>query len=126
MKTYSVLYAADVPHYATFEVQADTAEAAILAAKASINAGDVVLADPDWDNTILERIVHIEDEAGKEVANDVALDNKTLLTGSAVRDAIQYALECLGSFKADWIATHGLKPAAERLEAAYAELGGAA
>jgi hypothetical protein len=126
MKTYSVLYAADVPHCATFEVQAGTADAATVAAVASITAGDVLLADPDWDNTILERIVHIEDEAGKAVANDVPLDNRTLITGSAVRDAIQYALECLASFKTDWIASHGLKPAVEKLEAAYAELRGAA
>ena len=124
MKTYTVLYAADVPHYATFEVQADTAEVAILAAKASINAGDVVLADPDWNNTILDRIVHIENETGKSVVNDVPLDNKTLLTGSAVCDDIQYALECFHAFKADWSANNGLAVVVEKLEAAYAELGG--
>jgi len=126
MKTYTVLYAADVPHYATFEVQADTADAAILVAKVSIKAGDVLLADPDWDNTILERIVHIEDETGREVANDVALDNKTLITGYAVRDAIQYALECLHVFKTDWLANNGLAVVVEKLEAAYAEMRGAA
>jgi hypothetical protein len=56
----------------------------------------------------------------------VAPKDRTLITGSAVRDAIQYALECLGSFKADWIASHGLKPVVEKLEVAYAELGDAA
>jgi|HubBroStandDraft_6_1064221.scaffolds.fasta_scaffold2231359_1 hypothetical protein len=126
MKAYSVLYAADVPHYATFEIQAATTEDAILAAKAHIATPDVTLGDPDWDNTILQRIVHIEDDAGNAVANDISIDGQLLLVDSQIRDAIQYALECLSNFKADWLANHGLKAAVEKLEAAYTLAGGVA
>jgi hypothetical protein len=83
MKTYTVLYAADVPHYATFEVQAVTAEDAIRAAKTYIKGPDVFLQDPDWDNTILQRIVHIEDASGIAVANDIPLDNYVLQGGAS-------------------------------------------
>lgn len=58
--------------------------------------------------------------------NGISLDNTLLLTGSDVRDAIQYALECLGNFKSDWLASHGLSVVVEKLEVAYAEVGGAA
>jgi len=33
-------------------------------------------------------------------------------------------MECLGNFKADWLANHGLTVVVERLELAYAEVGG--
>jgi len=81
MKTYSVLYAADVPHYATFEVEAADTEAAIVAAKAHISSRDVNLCDPDRNNPILQRIVHIEDDTGNTVATDIELDRYSLRTG---------------------------------------------
>ena len=80
MQTYSVLYAADIPHYVTFEVQAANTEEALIAAKAKINTGDLLLQDPDWDLSILERIVRIEDENGNTIINDVPLDNYRLQT----------------------------------------------
>jgi len=78
MKTYTVLYASDVPHYASFEVEARSPREAITAAKTKINAGDVLVEDPDWEGCILKRIVHIEDDAGNSVANDIPLDDYRL------------------------------------------------
>jgi hypothetical protein len=83
MKTYTVLYAADIPHYATFEVQAANTEEAIIAAKTNIDTGDVLLGDPDWDGSILQRIIHIEDANGIAVANDIPLDKYVLQGGAA-------------------------------------------
>jgi hypothetical protein len=85
MKTYTVLYAADIPHYATFEVQATSTEEAILAAKAQIDYGKVFLEDPDWDGSILERIINIEDDTGGIVAHDIPLDGLSLLNGDHSR-----------------------------------------
>jgi hypothetical protein len=126
MKTYSVLYAEDVPNYAIAEMEAEDDRAAIGIAKQFHATGDLAFGDADWENPILRRIVHIEDADGNIVASDIQLDNYTLLTDCKVRDAIQYVLECLSNFKADWLAAHGLKVAFETLESAYAELGGAA
>jgi len=96
MKTYSVLYAEDVPHYAAVEIQADDTEHAITAARAR-HTGDLDFDSPDWENPILRRIVSIEDANCIGVAGDIPLDGQQLLTDSKVRDAIQNALECLGS-----------------------------
>jgi hypothetical protein len=125
MKTYIVLYAEDVPHYCTVEIQAAGHDDAINAAKAR-HTGDLDFDDPDWENPILRRIVNIQDSNYVDIANDIPLDGHQLLIGSTVRDAIQYALECLGNFKVDWLANHGLGIAVEKLAAANAELGGAA
>jgi hypothetical protein len=123
MKTYTVLYAEDVPHYTSVEIQAASQDEAINAAKAR-HTGDLAFDDPDWENPILRRIVHIQDSNCVDIANDISLDGYQLLTGSTVADAIQYALQCLGNFKPDWLANHGLTVIVETLEAAYIELGG--
>ena len=124
MKTYSILYAEDVPTYGTVEITAESDDAAIAQAR-EMDFGDVQLG-PEWNNTFCKRIVHIEDETGKTLVNGIPLDRSILLTGSEVRDAIQYALECLTSFKSDWLSNHGLNIAVEKLLGAYTELGGAA
>ena len=74
MKTYSVLYAEDVPHYGTAEIEAENDAEAIAKAK----AGTFETDDPDWNNTICKRIVRIEDPEGKLIAVDVALDDYML------------------------------------------------
>jgi hypothetical protein len=126
MKPYSVLYAEDVPNYCTAEIEAENDQDVLNKAKTHANTGDLEFNDPDWSNPILRRIVHILDGNSVAVAQDISLDGHHLLTDSKVRDAVRYALECLGSFKADWLTNHGLNVAVEKLEAAYAELGGAA
>ena len=124
MKTYSILYAEDVPSYGTVEITAETDEDAIAQAK-EMDFGDVQL-DPEWNNAVCKRIVHIEDHTGKTLINGISLDNTILLNGSNVSDAIQYALESLNVFKPDWLVNHGLGVVIEKLQAAYIEVGGAA
>ena len=79
MKTYSVLYAEDVPHYATFEIEADDDGEALERSK-SHDYGDAAL-EAEWNNPVCKRIVHIEDPEGKIVGNDIALDNTFLRDG---------------------------------------------
>lgn len=73
MKTYSVLFAEDVPHYATAEIKA-ASDADVLAAAADADFDELFL-EPAWENACCRRIVHIADESGKILAADVALDN---------------------------------------------------
>jgi hypothetical protein len=55
MKTYSILYAEDVPGYGTVEVTAENDEAGISQAK-ELDFGDIQL-DPEWNNGACKRIV---------------------------------------------------------------------
>lgn len=73
MKTYTVLYAEEVPHYGIDTIEATDDTAAIVLAKAQPLTG--ITLDPDYENAICKRIVHIEDAAGNIIATDIALDN---------------------------------------------------
>jgi hypothetical protein len=88
MKIYSVLYAEDVPHYGTAEIEAETDTEAIAKAK----AGPFETDDPDWNNTVCRRIVHIEGPAGI-IAEDVPLDPCTLIYGEDKRQLSESAPE---------------------------------
>ncbi len=79
MKTYTVLYAEDVPHYGSMEIEAKNDAQAIAKAKA-ISEEDLgnTTIDPDHDNSVCKRIVHIQDAAGNNVAHDVRLDGYNL------------------------------------------------
>lgn len=79
MKTYTVLYAEDVPHYGTAEITAANPEEAIAAAK-RLDVSEQC-TDPDWSNSACRRIVHIEDPDGNTFAEGVALDNCFLRHG---------------------------------------------
>jgi hypothetical protein len=70
MKTYTVLYAEDVPHYGATEIEAENDAEAIAMAKAA----DFDTDDPDWNNTVCKRIVHIEGPEGI-IAEDVPLND---------------------------------------------------
>jgi hypothetical protein len=76
MKTYSVLFAEDVPHYGTAEIKAKDDTAALEAAKA-YDLSDVT-NDPEWENSVCKRIVYIDDEEGNTIINDVPLDDYDL------------------------------------------------
>jgi hypothetical protein len=78
MKTYTVLYAEDVPHYGQAEIEAADAEAAIEAARKLPLDGPLDLYDADFSNTVCKRIVHIEDADGNIVAEDLPVDNYVL------------------------------------------------
>jgi hypothetical protein len=79
LKTYSVLFAEDVPHYGFAEIEAEDDAAALDAAKA-YDLSEVTV-DPEWENSVSKRIVHIEDPAGNTVAYDVPLDDYSLRSG---------------------------------------------
>ena len=86
MKTYSVLYAEDVPHYGSMEIEAENDAEAIAKATAisEEELGNTTL-DPDHCNSICKRIVHIEDPDGALIATDVPLDGYTLIHGQYKR-----------------------------------------
>jgi hypothetical protein len=97
MKTYSILFAEDVPHYGTAEIEAQDDAAALEAAKA-YDASEVT-TDPEWENSVCKRIVHIEDPDGNTVAHDIALDSFFLHSGGEkarmLCDAAMEMLEAL-------------------------------
>jgi hypothetical protein len=80
MKSYTVLYAEDVPHYATLEIEADDDAEAIERATAN-DFGDAAL-EPDWNSSVCRRIVHIEDGRGNTVLADFPLDDYRLSRAS--------------------------------------------
>ena len=77
MKTYTVLYAEDVPHYGTNEIEAASDDEAIAMA---ITEPSDYTDDPDWNNTVCKRIVHIEGPEGI-IAEGIPLDNFFLRRG---------------------------------------------
>jgi hypothetical protein len=79
MKTYSILFAEDVPHYGVVELEAKDDAAALEAAKA-YDLSEVT-NDPEWENSVCRRIVHIEDPQGNTVSYDVPLDDYFLRHG---------------------------------------------
>jgi hypothetical protein len=81
MKTYKVLYAEDVPHYGYHDIEAEDDQAAIEAAVAFHESGDVSLYEAAWDSSVCARIVHIEDPDGNIIAEDKPLDDYFLRGG---------------------------------------------
>jgi hypothetical protein len=76
MKTYTILLAADFPHYATTEIEAANATEAVE--RAEDLDFDHFLLEPDWENPVCQRIVSITDDTGAQVAHDIALDGYSL------------------------------------------------
>jgi hypothetical protein len=79
MKTYTVLFAEDVPHYGTAEIRAKNDADALEAAKGYPLFE--VTNDAEWENSACKRIVSIEDAEGNVVAEDVSLDDCFLRYG---------------------------------------------
>jgi hypothetical protein len=80
MKTYTALFAVDVPHYGTEHIEAESPAAAIAVAK-TMDPADVC-NDPDWSNSACARIVSITDDLTRHtIAEDVALDGAFLRYG---------------------------------------------
>lgn len=79
MKTYTVLFAEDVPHYGSVEIEAPDDAIAIAQAKALDSSS--VTTDPDWSAAVCRRIVSIETAEGKAIAMDIALDGYHLRNG---------------------------------------------
>jgi hypothetical protein len=77
MKTYTVIYAEDVPHYALGEVEARGQKDAVAKAR-KLDTDTFTAYDPDWSGAVSRRIVSIEDPDGSIVAHDIPLDNYVL------------------------------------------------
>lgn len=95
MPIYQVLYAEDVPHYGTADIEAETDEAAITAAR-DFDFSDTAI-DPEHSYTGLKRIIHIQSHDGRIIAEDIALDDMHVRYGGeadrllcdAARDMLQ-------------------------------------
>jgi hypothetical protein len=79
MKTYTVLFAEDVPHYGAAQIEAENDAAAVEAAKA-FDLSDVT-DDPAWEYSVCRRIVNIEDTDGEIIAEEISLDDCFLRYG---------------------------------------------
>jgi hypothetical protein len=90
MKTYTVLFAEDVPCYGTAEIEAESDAAALDAAKA-YDLSEVT-TDPEWQNSVSKRIVYIEDAEGNTMFHEVALDDYALCLESERAEMLE-ALE---------------------------------
>jgi len=80
LKTYTVLYAEDIPHYAHGEIEARGPEDAIARAR-KLDPETFGAYDADWTGAICRRIVYIQDPAGNDVARDLSLDEYHLRNG---------------------------------------------
>jgi len=80
MKTYTVLYAEDVPHYAAVDIEAlDTVDAIAKAGQKDLTG---IPTDPDWRNAVSRRIVEVTDEDENIVAEFISLDTPALTANS--------------------------------------------
>lgn len=96
MKTYTVIFAQDVPHYGSVDIEAESDDHAIEAAR--IYWRDVE-NDP-VNSSVRKRIVEITDESGKAIANDVRLDSYSLERATDEEIKIRaHAKELLESFE---------------------------
>jgi hypothetical protein len=75
MKTYTIIYAEDVPHYGVREIEAPDDKAAIAMA-ISIDPGvmSAYTLDPDYNHTQRRRVVTIDGPEGT-IAVDIELDS---------------------------------------------------
>jgi hypothetical protein len=85
MKTYTVLFAHDVPHYGSVEVNATGDVDALAKAKVHWERVQRDRDEEPWpfteaqhDSAVLARIVEIIDETGRQVAADIRLDTYLL------------------------------------------------
>jgi hypothetical protein len=83
MKTYTVLFAQDVPHFGSVEIAATGDEDAL--AKTRVHWERAQRGEEPWplteaqhDSAVLARIVEIIDETGRQVAADIRLDTYLL------------------------------------------------
>lgn len=62
-----------MPHYGFAEIDAENDAAALVAAR-DYDLSEVTI-EPEWENSVCTRIVHIENASGKTVFYDVPLDD---------------------------------------------------
>jgi hypothetical protein len=104
MKKYTALFAIDVPHYGTHDIEAEDDDAAIDAAHGLHRADAAPCYDPEWQYAACARIVHLLDPEGRVIAHDVRLDNCFVDYGGAIErllwdnakdmlDVLEHAIE---------------------------------
>jgi hypothetical protein len=99
MKTYTVLYAEDVPHYGTREFDAADDTLALERARAiTPEAMSNYTNDPDYNNTRCRRIVNIEGADGI-IAEDIYLTPDDSLQDSAhhLAQALEFAIRAMNT-----------------------------
>ncbi|CAB3802774.1 hypothetical protein LMG28614_05694 [Paraburkholderia ultramafica] len=79
MSTFTVLYAVNVPHYGSVQIEAGTAAEAIATAKTRDPAE--ICNERDRSNAACARIVSITDDSGQSIAEGVTLDGAFLRYG---------------------------------------------
>jgi hypothetical protein len=72
LKTYTVLYAEEVPHRAFGEVGALDDTSAVRKAR-RMKTESFCQYDPHWDRAFCKRIVHVEAPDGTLIAEDIQL-----------------------------------------------------
>jgi len=111
MKTYSVTFAEDVPHYGCVEIHAEN-DAAALEAATAYDQTHVIL-NPDHNLGSCKRIVAIDDEDGNTIAEDVPLDDCFLYSGGEkarlLCDAAPDMLNALSRVR-DYLFDRGIEP----------------
>lgn len=106
MKTYTVIYAEDVPHYASADIEARRPEEAILKAR-KLETDGFTSFDPDWSASVCRRIVSIEEPDGTVIAHDIALDEYHLRNGGdADRHLCEAASDMLAALEAQEMAEY--------------------
>jgi hypothetical protein len=83
MKTYTALFAQDVPHYGQVEITASDDEDALAKARAywkrvQLDKEPWPLDEAQHESAVLDRVVEITDETGRQVAGDIRLDTYLL------------------------------------------------
>ena len=80
MKTFTALFAVDVPHYGVEVIEAENREEALRIAE-SLSADDIC-DEAEWSSAACSRLVSLEDDSsGEIVAEDVSLDEFFLHSG---------------------------------------------
>jgi hypothetical protein len=99
MKTYTVLYAEDVPHYGTREFDAADDTLAIERARTiTPDAMSKYTNDPEYGNSRCRRIIHIEGPEGI-IAEDIYLDPADSLHDPAhdLAQALELAIRAMNT-----------------------------
>jgi hypothetical protein len=131
LKTYTVLFAEDIPHYGGVDIESrNDAEALCLAR--SFDTDRVSYYEGCWDGAVCKRIVSIEGADGKIIAHDIPLDEYSLRHGgqadralceaaSDLLEVVRYTDEILSGFKPDALRNLGLDVLFEKARSSLAK-----
>jgi hypothetical protein len=130
LRTYTVLFAEDIPHYGSTDIEATDAAHALRVAEA-LDTSDIYY-EASWDTAVCKRIVSIEDSRGAIIAEDIPLDHYFLRNGgqpdrllceaaAGLLEAVQYADQILSDFTPEALRALGLDALFEKARSAIAK-----